>query len=155
MVHGDHGNGHHNSAPREISISGGMAEDPGLLFLGKPGAPSHLRLSPLLSFVQILNICLFSLFSLFFVLRYIWFPCLMMKTLQDFTESNGLGAIPMGFGTIIVGLVTYYNNKESAIWVAYVAFWISVAMTVGVSMGAVFVMFAKQPAHKLETITGV
>jgi len=75
--------------------------------------------------------------------------------LEDFSQSNYLGAIPMGFDTIIVGLILIYHHKESAVWVAYVFFWISTAMTLGVSLGAVFVMFTKQDPHKLETITGV
>lgn len=79
----------------------------------------------------------------------------MKSTLQDFSQSNFLGAIPMGFDTIIVGILSYYDYRPSAVWVAYVFFWISTAMTLAVSLGAVFVMFAKQSNHKLENVTGV
>lgn len=95
------------------------------------------------------------MFTVFLITRYVWYPSLMKSTLEDFSQSNFLGAIPMGFDTIVVGIVSYYSHKPSAIWVAYVFFWISTAMTVAVSLGAVFVMFTKQPNHKLENVTGV
>lgn len=79
----------------------------------------------------------------------------MKATLEDFSQSNFLGAIPMGFDTIIVGLISYYNYRPEAVWVAYVFFWISTAMTMCVSLGAVFVMFTHQDNHKLEAVTGV
>ena len=95
------------------------------------------------------------MFTAFLVTRYVWYPSLMVSTLEDFSQSNFLGAIPMGFDTIIVGIVSYYDYKPAAIWVAYVFFWISTAMTVAVSLGAVFVMFTRQSNHKLENVTGV
>jgi tellurite resistance protein TehA-like permease len=103
----------------------------------------------------ILNIILFSVFTSWFITRFVWYPSLFRSTLEDFTQSNFLGAIPMGFDTIIIGLITFYHNNHTAVWVAYAFFWVSVAMTVAVSMGAVFIMFVKQPQHKLEEITGV
>lgn len=95
------------------------------------------------------------MFTVFLITRYIWYPSLMKSTVDDFSQSNYLGAIPMGFDTIIVGIISYYNYNESAIWVAYVFFWISTAMTCAVSLGAVFIMFTKQSNHKLENVSGV
>lgn len=95
------------------------------------------------------------MFTVFLALHYIWYPYLIKATFEDFSQSNYLGAIPMGFDTIITGIVLYYHHVDSAVWVAYAFFWISTAMTLVVSLAAVFIMFHKQPPHKLEAVTGV
>ena len=105
--------------------------------------------------VQILDICLYAMFTMFLVLRYSLYPVLLIKTIKDFSQSNYLGAIAIGFNTIITGIISYYNYRESAMWVAYGMWWFSVALTLAVSLGAVFVMFAKQDKHELEKITAV
>ncbi|KAI9824898.1 MAG: hypothetical protein M1832_001503 [Thelocarpon impressellum] len=103
----------------------------------------------------ILNICLFSLFSAFLVTRFVWFPVLLLNTLDDFSQSNFLGAIPVGFHTIVVGLVAFYGQREAAVRVAYALYWVSVAMTLAVSLGSVSITFTKQRPHHLESVTGV
>ncbi|SLM36034.1 Voltage-dependent anion channel [Lasallia pustulata] len=103
----------------------------------------------------ILDICLYAMFTVFLVLRYSWYPVLLIKTFNDFSQSNYLGAIAIGFNTIIMGIISYYNYRESAMWVAYGMWWFSVALTLAVSLVAVFVMFVKQEKHELEEITAV
>lgn len=105
--------------------------------------------------IQILDICLYAMFTVFLVLRYSWYPILLVKTFEDFSQSNYLGAISIGFNTIITGIISYYNYRDSAMWVAYGMWWFSVALTLAVSLGAVFVMFAKQEKHDLEEVTAV
>lgn len=165
MVYRDDGDGDYNPASHEFPLSSAVVTQPGILFLGTFSFhSSSLSLSaPAIAHItnqyscscQILDIVLFSVFSFWFALRYIWFPSLFKATLEDFSQSNYLGAIPIAFDTIISGLVIFYSADRTAVWVAYGFWWVAVGMTLSVGVVAVFWMFVKQPQHKLEAITGV
>lgn len=95
------------------------------------------------------------MFTVFTILRYSWYPVLLKATFEDFSQSNYLGAISIGFNSLVMGIITYYDYRESAMWVAYAMWWFAVALTLAISLGAIFVMFAKQEKHDLEKINAV
>lgn len=57
--------------------------------------------------------------------------------------------------TIIVGLVTYYNYRDSAMWAAFVLYWISVVLTLAVDFGLLIIQMTKQEEHSISDVAGL
>lgn len=153
MVHRVHGNRHHNAIIDELPLAQLLAAESGVLLLG---TRLRFEIAPYVTDIhEILNIVIFSVFLFWFILRYTWYPSLIKITLEDFSQSNYLGAIPIAFDTLIVGIATFYSDRPGAMRVGYAFWWINAFVTIAVSMGAVFIMFVKQPQHKLDDVTGV
>ena len=98
---------------------------------------------------------LFVFFTSMSFLRLTLYPKVAINLISDFSQTSYLGAIPIAFDTIIVGIVIFYGHRQAAIWSAFSLFWVSTFLTTGVVFGSVFVMHHHQGEHELGDITGV
>lgn len=57
--------------------------------------------------------------------------------------------------TIIVGLVSYYNYRDSAVWAAFVLYWISIVLTLAVGFGLLIIQMTKQEEHSISDVAGL
>lgn len=98
---------------------------------------------------------LFLFFAFLSVLRLLLYPKIAINVLADFSQTSFLGAIPIGFDTIIAGITIFYKDDPAAVWAAFGLYWASVALTVAVVFGSVFVTYHHQGEHELKDVTGV
>ncbi|KAF2835715.1 hypothetical protein M501DRAFT_1060716 [Patellaria atrata CBS 101060] len=103
----------------------------------------------------ILDIVLFITFTTFSVIRYVRYPALLRIMLLEFPASSFLGAVPTTVNTIIVGLVFYYDYSETAAWVAFVLFWISVVLTIFTGVVLILIQMFQERLHTMNDVAGV
>ncbi|KAF2147092.1 uncharacterized protein K452DRAFT_354559 [Aplosporella prunicola CBS 121167] len=103
----------------------------------------------------ILDIVLFGIFTAFLVIRYIRHPILMKKTVMEFPTCSYLGAIPIALDTIITGISSFYNYRDSGRWTAYGLWWFNVALTLLVCVGLLIVQMTKQEEHAMSDVAGL
>lgn len=104
---------------------------------------------------QILTIVLFLFFSTMTIIRALCYPKLFARILRDFNQTSYAGAIPISLLSILVGILIFYHQHPSAVWVAYGLWWISVALSILVGCAIVFIAYVWDPSLKLEAVTGV
>ena len=104
----------------------------------------------------LLNIVLFSLFSLMYASRWILFFDEAKQIFGHSTVSMFIGTIPMGLATIINGLLLYGLPRwgSSVIAVAEVLWWIDVAMALACGVLIPYLMFTRQE-HSIDQMTAV
>ncbi len=96
------------------------------------------------------NIALFSLFSLLYIAHWLFYPRQAINSLSHSVVPMFLGAIPMGFATIVNGTLVFGHNPELAL-----RLWeIDVVLSVLIGLGVPFAMVVSQK-HALEAMTGV
>jgi C4-dicarboxylate transporter/malic acid transport protein len=102
------------------------------------------------------NIVLFTLFSLLYAARWIFFFNGARRIFAHSVASMFFGAIPMGLVTIINGFVVFGSPLwgHVALTIAYALWWIDVAMSVACGLLVPFFMFTRQD-HTLEKMTAV
>jgi|ERR1700728_3304340 tellurite resistance protein TehA-like permease len=98
---------------------------------------------------------LFLFFTFMSFLRLTLYPKVAINLISDFLQTSYLGAIPIAFDTIIVGIVIFYGHHQAAAWSAFSLFWVSTFLTTGVVFGSIFVMHHHQGEHELGDVTGV
>ncbi|EON67093.1 hypothetical protein W97_06346 [Coniosporium apollinis CBS 100218] len=103
----------------------------------------------------ILDILLFCFFTVMLAVRYITHPTLINKNITEFPSSSYFGAIPIALDTIIIGIVSYYNYRPSAMWVAFGLWWVALALTLLVSIGLLIVQVSGQPQHSITDVAGL
>ena len=103
-----------------------------------------------------LNIGLFIIFAVLYGARWILFPHEARRIFGHSVVSMFFGAIPMGLATIINGFVAFGVTHwgTQAIAVAYVLWWLDMAMAVGCGVLIPFLMFTRQN-HSIEAMTAV
>ncbi|MGR3978742.1 C4-dicarboxylate ABC transporter [Acinetobacter sp. 1207_04] len=103
-----------------------------------------------------MNIVLFSLFSVLYILRWLIYP---HEARQIFTHSSMalfLGTIPMGLATIINGFLKFgvVLYGDIAIQIAQMLWYVDVFLAVLLSVFVPFLMFSRQK-HELKTMTAM
>ncbi len=102
------------------------------------------------------NILLFTVFTLMYSARWLFFFDEAKQIFGHSTVSMFFGTIPMGLATIINGLVQYGlpNWGEGVIALAHVLWWFDVAMAVACGVLIPFMMFTRQE-HSIDQMTAV
>jgi C4-dicarboxylate transporter/malic acid transport protein len=102
------------------------------------------------------NIALFTLFSVLYGARWIFFFNDARRIFAHSVASMFFGAIPMGLVTIINGFLVFGIPLwgHVALTIAYVLWWIDVAMSVACGLLIPFFMFTRQE-HSMEKMTAV
>lgn len=98
---------------------------------------------------------LFVFFTIMSLLRLFKYPKVANTVFADFTQTSYLGAIPVAFDTIIVGIIIFYSHHENAVWAAFGLFWVAILLTSIVVFSSVFVVYHHQKDVKLSDVTGV
>jgi len=129
----------------------------GILALALGQLPGH---SALLAGVGealwLFNILLFTVFTLMYAARWVFFFDEAKQIFGHSTVSMFFGTIPMGLATIINGLVQYGlpNWGEGVIALAHVLWWLDVAMALACGVLIPFMMFTRQE-HSIDQMTAV
>lgn len=102
------------------------------------------------------NIGLFSLFSLLYAARWVFFFEGARRIFAHPVTSMFFGAIPMGLATILNGFIVFGVPLwgASALIIAHALWWIDVALAVASGLLVPFLMFTRQ-AHSIEKMTAV
>jgi C4-dicarboxylate transporter/malic acid transport protein len=100
----------------------------------------------------LLDILLFALFTVIYAARWIFFFDEARRIVRHSVLSMFFGAIPMGFATIINGLLIFGVGKL-AVSIAH-GLWLDVIMSVICGLSVPFFMFTLQE-HSIEKMTGV
>ncbi len=113
-------------------------------------------LLPVAEGIWLLNIVLFSLFTLLYAARWIMYFAEAKNIFCHSTVSMFFGTIPMGMATIINGILVFGLPRwgVSVIPVAHILWWIDVAMALICGVAIPYMMFTRQE-HKLEQMTAV
>lgn len=92
--------------------------------------------------VFVFNVILFVLFLLLSILRYALWPSVLGKMLLHPMESPFLGAIPMGFATIVNMIVYVCVPAWGDRWVqiAWAFWWIDAVLATIIGIGIPFMM---------------
>ncbi|WP_159013301.1 TDT family transporter [Acidisoma sp. S159] len=104
----------------------------------------------------VLNIGLFSLFTLLYAARWIRFPQEASRIFGHSVVSMFFGAIPMGLATIINGFLAFGIAwmGPAAVSIAEALWWLDAAMAVACGLLIPFLMFTHQ-THSVEKMTAV
>jgi C4-dicarboxylate transporter/malic acid transport protein len=104
-----------------------------------------------------LNIGLFSLFTLLYAARWVFFFSGARRVFQHSVASMFFGAIPMGLATIVNGLLAFgipLWGDTAVVAVALPLWWVDVALSLVSGLLVPFLMFTKQD-HSMENMTAV
>ncbi len=104
----------------------------------------------------LLNIALFTTFTLLYVARWILFPREARRIFSHSVVSMFFGAIPMGLATIINGFLAFGIAwiGPAAVAIADALWWLDAAMAVACGLLIPFLMFTHQK-HSVEKMTAV
>lgn len=104
-----------------------------------------------------INLALFALFIAFTALRFVLWPPLLVRTLIDPVSSMYLGALSMGFTTLInmcvIGFISDSRSHSFAIFV-WVLWWINAVFSIIILILVPFFKATRQ-THELNTVSGV
>jgi C4-dicarboxylate transporter/malic acid transport protein len=100
------------------------------------------------------NIGLFSLFTLMYAARWMFFFHGARRIFGHSVVSMFFGCIPMGMATIINGIVIYAFPSETAVRIAEALWWGDAAMAIVCGIAIPFMMFTRQ-AHAIDQMTAV
>ncbi len=102
------------------------------------------------------NIGLFTLFSLLYAARWVFFFSGAQRVFQHSVASMFFGAIPMGLATIVNGLLAFGVPLwgDAAVSAALPLWWVDVALSLASGLLVPFLMFTQQD-HSMENMTGV
>lgn len=95
------------------------------------------------------------MFTAFLITRYIRHPELFKKNITEFPNSSFLGAIAISWNTITQGFISYYDYRASAAWAAFACYWISVVLSLLVSIGIITVQMSSAKKQSLSDVAGV
>lgn len=98
------------------------------------------------------NVLFFTLFSLMFLARALFFPESFRRLFHHPVQPLFIGCIPMGFATIVNGMITLWPiSAASMVW-TNAMWWIDVALSVISVLVVPFYMFTAQE-HRMERMT--
>jgi C4-dicarboxylate transporter/malic acid transport protein len=129
----------------------------GILALALNQAPfATAPLRALAEGLWIINIGLFSLFSILYAVRWLLFPQEARRIFGHPVMPMFFGAVPMGLATIVNGFLVFGVPRwgETAVLVAETLWWVDAAMAFVCGLGVPFLMFTRQD-HSLEKMTAV
>jgi C4-dicarboxylate transporter/malic acid transport protein len=117
---------------------------------------SFAGLHALAAALWLLNIALFTTFTILYAARWIRFPREASRIFGHSVVSMFFGAIPMGLATIINGFLAFGIAwmGSAAVMVADVLWWIDAAMALACGLLVPFLMFTDQK-HSVEKMTAV
>lgn len=92
--------------------------------------------------IFILNIALFAMFVVISVLRYVLWPGKFSQLVNHPVKSMSIGALPMGFATIVnmtayICIPAWGSSAETLVWVMW---WIDVVLSVAICFYLPFVL---------------
>jgi C4-dicarboxylate transporter/malic acid transport protein len=104
----------------------------------------------------LVNIGLFTLFTLLYTARWVFFFAGAQRVFEHSVASMFFGAIPMGLATIVNGLLAFGIPLwgDAAIAIAHPLWWVDVVLSVASGLLVPFLMFTKQD-HSMENMTAV
>ena len=98
------------------------------------------------------NVLFFALFSFMFLSRAVFFPESFRRLFHHPVQPLFIGCIPMGFATIVNGMITLWPiSAASMVW-TNAMWWIDVALSVISVLVVPFYMFTAQE-HRMERMT--
>lgn len=97
---------------------------------------------------------MFALFTALGCIRAFRHPHSFREISEDFAETSYLGAIIIASEIITLGVISFYQSRSDALYVAEVMYWISVVGSVFVAFGGVYFMYSNQKEHGLGDING-
>lgn len=97
---------------------------------------------------------LFGFFTAMSAVRAFMFPKVALGVLDDLQQTCYLGTVAIAWETVGTGVVVFYSNIGSAVVVAQVFYWISVLMTMMVTVGGVYTLYRRQGKHSLDEVNG-
>ena len=102
------------------------------------------------------NIVLFSLCTLLYAARWVFFTRDALPIFGHPVMPMFLGAIPMGLATIVNGFLAFGISRfgPAAVEIALVLWWLDAALAVATGLLVPFLMFVRQ-SHSIESMTGV
>ncbi|KAI0081905.1 hypothetical protein K474DRAFT_1681654 [Panus rudis PR-1116 ss-1] len=120
-----------------------------ILFFNFPYATGSIPLKTFTYIFFILNLILFSLFSLITIARYVLFPDIWTIMIRHPVQSLYLGCYPMGATTLInIGLAQVYETDKiggkGLLYVLWACWWICVALSFMCAIVLVHIMKTKQ-----------
>ncbi|MEB8056110.1 C4-dicarboxylate ABC transporter [Pseudomonas amygdali pv. morsprunorum] len=129
----------------------------GILALALGQLPGHsVLLTGIGEALWLFNILLFTVFTLMYAARWVFFFDEAKQIFGHSTVSMFFGTIPMGLATIINGLVQYGlpNWGDGVIPLAHALWWLDVAMALACGVLIPFMMFTRQE-HSIDQMTAV
>ncbi len=100
----------------------------------------------------IINAVFFTVFALLFIGRGIFYPQSFRRIFDHPIQSLFLGAIPMGFATIINGFFLIWPLSATTLQIATSFWWIDVLLSLASVLIVPFFMFTSQ-GHSMERMT--
>ncbi len=100
----------------------------------------------------LINAFFFTLFALLFVGRGVFYPQSFRRIFDHPIQSLFLGAIPMGFATIINGFFLIWPLSPTTLQIATLFWWIDVLLSLASVLIVPFFMFTSQ-GHSMERMT--
>lgn len=100
----------------------------------------------------LLNVLLFAACALMYAARWLLFTAEARRVFAHGTMSLFFGAVPMGFATIVNGLLAF--GDERTLGFAQILWWIDSAMAAGCAVAIPYLMFTRHD-HRLDTMTAL
>lgn len=99
-----------------------------------------------------INVFFFVIFSMLFLGRAFFYPDSFRRLLHHPIQSLFIGAIPMGFATIVNGMIIIWPVSASSVAITEVMWWVDVALAVISVLLVPFFMFTAHE-HSIEQMT--
>ncbi|HUX17846.1 MAG TPA: TDT family transporter [Acidithiobacillus sp.] len=99
-----------------------------------------------------INVFFFVIFALLFLGRAFFYPDSFRRLLHHPIQSLFIGAIPMGFATIVNGMIIIWPVSASSVAITEVMWWVDVALAVISVLLVPFFMFTAHE-HSIEQMT--
>ena len=100
----------------------------------------------------LLNMVLFAACTLTYATRWLLFTAEAKRIFSHGTMSLFFGAIPMGFATIVNGLIAF--GDAHTLGLAHALWWIDAAQAAGCAVAIPYLMFTRHD-HRLDTMTAL
>ena len=99
-----------------------------------------------------INVLFFALFALLFLGRAAFYPASFRRLFQHPVQSLFIGAIPMGFATIVNGMLIIWPVTALSLQITNVMWWVDVALALFSVLLVPYFMFTAQE-HSVEKMT--
>lgn len=130
----------------------------GILALALPQVPgAGLTLRATGEGLWLFNICLFTLFALLYIARWIMFFHEAKQIFSHNIVSMFIGTIPMGLATIINGFLFFGlpHWGDGMVEIAQILWWVDVAMSLACGVLIPYFMFTRQTHGSLDKMTAI
>ena len=99
-----------------------------------------------------INVIFFCLFTVLFLGRAIFYPAAFHRLFEHPVQSLFIGAIPMGFATIVNGIFLLWPLSPETILIAHYLWWVDVALSLFSVLAVPYYMFTTQH-HAMDRMT--